>query len=97
VIEGEGTRIEEHGAIAVIKLNRPERLNAWGGEMTREINAYLDGLNGGGACGAVTIFGAVFRCSKQFWETRAVMSEARLQRGFASSTTTRRPVFSTDS
>jgi enoyl-CoA hydratase/carnithine racemase len=47
VIDGEGTIIEEHGHIAVIKLNRPERLNAWGDEMTREINAYLDELNQG--------------------------------------------------
>lgn len=47
VIEGEGTLIEEHGAIAVIKLNRPERLNAFGDEMTGEINAYLHSLNTG--------------------------------------------------
>jgi 2-(1,2-epoxy-1,2-dihydrophenyl)acetyl-CoA isomerase len=47
VIEGEGTRIEEYGPIAVIKLNRPERLNAFGEEMTREINAYLQPLNEG--------------------------------------------------
>lgn len=47
IIEGEGTRIEEHGAIAVIKLNRPERMNAYGEEMTREINAYLHTLNSG--------------------------------------------------
>ncbi len=47
VIEGEGTRIEEYGAIAVIKLNRPERMNAFGDEMTTEINAYLHELNTG--------------------------------------------------
>ena len=47
VIEGEGTRIEEHGAIAVIKLNRPERMNAFGDEMTAEINAYLHELISG--------------------------------------------------
>lgn len=47
VIEGERTRIEEHGSIAVIRLSCPARLNSWGEEMTREINAYLDGLNSG--------------------------------------------------
>lgn len=47
VIEGEGTRIEEHGHIAVVKLNRPERLNSFGDEMTEEINAYLHQLNSG--------------------------------------------------
>src|SRR5918994_173012 len=54
-----------------------------------------EGLNGGGVCGAVTIFGAAFRSSKQFSATRAAMSVAMLQRGFDSSTTTSRPVFST--
>jgi len=47
VIEGEGTRIEEHGPIAVVKLNRPERMNAFGDEMTTEINSYLYELNEG--------------------------------------------------
>ena len=47
VIEGEGTRIEEDGPIAVIKLNRPERMNAFGDEMSVEIEAYLRSLNSG--------------------------------------------------
>ena len=50
------------------------------------------------ACAArVTICGGALRSSKLFWATSATMSAAMPQRGLASSTTTSRPVFSTDS
>ena len=47
--------------------------------------------------GAVTICTGAWRSSKLFWATRAAMSAAMPQRGLSSSTTTSRPVFSTDS
>src|SRR5436309_515305 len=53
--------------------------------------------NGGGECGAVTILGAARSAEKQFCATSATMSLAIEQRGYASSTTTSRPVLSTDS
>ena len=43
----EAISVEERDQIAVIKLNRPEKLNAWAPAMQTEINAYIDGLNDG--------------------------------------------------
>lgn len=39
--------VEEHGAVALVKLNRPSSLNAMGGTMLQELAAYLDSLNRG--------------------------------------------------
>jgi enoyl-CoA hydratase/carnithine racemase len=39
--------VEEHGAVALVKLNRPASLNAMGGTMLQELAAYLDSLNRG--------------------------------------------------
>ena len=47
IIENQSTRIEEFGSIAVVKLNRPERLNAFGEEMNSEIERYLRELSDG--------------------------------------------------
>src|SRR5205807_1652891 len=52
-------------------------------------------LNGTGVCGAVTCSIGAFRARNAFWATSPAMSEAMLQRGLDSSTTTKRPVFST--
>ena len=43
----EAITVEERDQIAIIKLNRPEKLNAWAPAMQTEINAYIDGLNAG--------------------------------------------------
>ena len=47
VIEDESIRIEEYANVAVIKFNRPERLNAWDGSMGHSIERYLRGLSDG--------------------------------------------------
>ena len=39
--------IEERGPITILKLNRPEKLNAWNREVTRQLSEYLRGLNEG--------------------------------------------------
>jgi 2-(1,2-epoxy-1,2-dihydrophenyl)acetyl-CoA isomerase len=39
--------VEERGAVALLKLNRPASLNAMGGTMMRELAAYLASLNSG--------------------------------------------------
>lgn len=39
--------VEERDGIGVVKLNRPEKLNAWNPGMQVEMNAYLDSLNEG--------------------------------------------------
>ena len=39
--------IEEMGEVALVKLNRPEKLNAWGPQMSSELNAFLEGVNRG--------------------------------------------------
>ena len=38
---------EQHGDVLLVKLNRPEKLNAWSGEMGAETNALLASLNTG--------------------------------------------------
>jgi 2-(1,2-epoxy-1,2-dihydrophenyl)acetyl-CoA isomerase len=38
---------EEHGAVALVKFNRPAALNAMGGTMMQELAAYLASLNSG--------------------------------------------------
>jgi len=47
IIKNESTIIEEYGPIGVIKINRPERLNAFGEEMNGEIEQYLRELSEG--------------------------------------------------
>lgn len=39
--------VEEHGPVALLKLNRPASLNAMGGTMMREVAEYLASLNTG--------------------------------------------------
>lgn len=39
--------VEEHGAVALLKFNRPASLNAMGGVMMQEMAAYLGSLNSG--------------------------------------------------
>lgn len=43
----EWIRVEERDSIAIVRLNRPEKLNAWHPGMQIELNAYLDSLNEG--------------------------------------------------
>lgn len=40
--------VEEQGAVALVKFNRPSSLNAMGGTMMQELAAYLASLNHGG-------------------------------------------------
>jgi enoyl-CoA hydratase/carnithine racemase len=47
VIEDESVRIEEYDTVALVKLNRPERLNAWGREMDHTIERYMRDLSEG--------------------------------------------------
>ena len=51
-------RVETGDDIAVITLNRPERLNAWTGEMGRELDAAISALNDDPAVGAIVVTGA---------------------------------------
>ena len=39
--------IDEQDGIALVKLNRPDKLNSWGGHMTDELTRYLLSLNEG--------------------------------------------------
>lgn len=39
--------VDEHDGIAVVKLNRPDKLNSWGGHMREELAEYLLSLNDG--------------------------------------------------
>jgi hypothetical protein len=40
--------IEQRGPVALVKLNRPDKLNSWGGHMSDELSHYLTSLNSGG-------------------------------------------------
>jgi len=39
--------IEQRGPVALVKLNRPDKLNSWGGKMSYELTQYLLSLNDG--------------------------------------------------
>ena len=39
--------IEQRGHVALVKLNRPDKLNSWGGVMSDELTRYLLSLNAG--------------------------------------------------
>ena len=39
--------IEQRGPVALVKLNRPDKLNSWGGTMSHELTQYLLSLNDG--------------------------------------------------
>ena len=51
-------RVEKGDDIAVISLNRPERLNAWTNEMSRELHAAINALNDAPDVGAMVVTGA---------------------------------------
>ena len=51
-------RVEKGDDIAVITLNRPQRLNAWTHEMSRELHAAIDALNDAPDVGAMVVTGA---------------------------------------
>jgi enoyl-CoA hydratase len=49
---------EQHGAVAVIRLNRPKALNALSGAMIREIGAALAAADADAATGAIVLTGS---------------------------------------
>ena len=51
-------RVEKGDDIAVITLNRPQRLNAWTHEMSRELHAAIGALNDDPDVGAMVVTGA---------------------------------------
>ena len=51
-------RLEKGDDIAVITLNRPERLNAWTSQMSRELHAAITALNDDPEVGAMVVTGA---------------------------------------
>jgi len=51
-------RVEKGDDVAVITLNRPERLNAWTSEMSRELHAAITDLNDDPEVGAMVVTGA---------------------------------------
>ena len=51
-------RVEKGDDIAVVTLNRPERLNAWTHEMGRELHAAIAALNQDPEVGAMVVTGA---------------------------------------
>ena len=51
-------RVEKGDDIAVITLNRPERLNAWTNQMSRELRAAITALNDDPEVGAMVVTGA---------------------------------------
>ena len=51
-------RVEKGDDIAVITLDRPERLNAWTHEMNRELHAAISSLNDDPEVGAMVVTGA---------------------------------------
>lgn len=51
-------RVEKGDDIAVITLNRPQRLNAWTHEMSRELHAAINALNDDPEVGAMVVTGA---------------------------------------
>lgn len=51
-------RVEKGYDIAVITLNRPQRLNAWTHEMSRELHAAINALNDAPDVGAMVVTGA---------------------------------------
>jgi len=50
--------LERHGAVAVLTFNRPERLNAWTGEMGRAYFGHLDALAVDPTCRVIVVTGA---------------------------------------
>lgn len=50
--------LERRGRVGLITLNRPERLNAWSGEMARLVAEYIEDCNQDDAVGAIVITGA---------------------------------------
>ena len=51
-------QVEKGDDIAVITLNRPERLNAWTNQMSREMHAAINALNDDPEVGAMVVTGA---------------------------------------
>ena len=52
------TLFEKIGRVGVITLNRPERLNAWSGEMNAGVQEHVSACNADPAIGAIVITGA---------------------------------------
>jgi 2-(1,2-epoxy-1,2-dihydrophenyl)acetyl-CoA isomerase len=50
--------VEQHGAVLVITLNRPERLNAWTPKMSRELISVIAGADEDPSVGAIVVTGA---------------------------------------
>jgi len=54
----EVTIVEEHGAVGLIRLNRPQALNALNSKVIAEINKALDGFERNKAIGCIVITGS---------------------------------------
>ena len=53
----EQIRLETNGAVATITLSRPERLNAWTYQMSRELSQAIEHVNAADDLGAMIITG----------------------------------------
>jgi 2-(1,2-epoxy-1,2-dihydrophenyl)acetyl-CoA isomerase len=49
--------LEQHESVLIIRLNRPDRLNAWTPQMMVEMTAAIDGANDDESIGAVVVTG----------------------------------------
>ena len=50
--------VETHGAVGLIKLNRPQALNALSAALIEDLNAALEGFEIDGAIGAIVLTGS---------------------------------------
>jgi enoyl-CoA hydratase len=58
VMSSEHIIVETHGRVGLIRLNRPQALNALNGALMRELGAAIDGFDADAAIGCVVITGS---------------------------------------
>ena len=71
--------VEIEDGIAVITLDKPEKLNAWDGPMRKEVGTALEALNGNPAVGAIIMTGAgdrAFSAGQDLAETEKLLDGA---------------------
>src|ERR1700709_2339938 len=54
----ENILVERQGAVGIVRLNRPQALNALNAALIREVGAALDDLEGDSAIGAIVLTGS---------------------------------------